>query len=325
MAELSWWWSSNHTGDGAHTTQSELFAIWTAFFGDGVVADPGDGLDTLLVTGTTSPVSVATGWAVVGGSMYRNSAISTSLTITTPAVQRAYRIVLRADYDAQTVRLVAVAGTDGTTTPPALVQSATYPSGGQTWEISLATLVILSTGAITVTDTRTYALMGCAITTINIANLAVTTAKLNDAAVTYAKMAADAKAACSVIQQATVAATLQSTTASWVDFITSGDITVAASPIHPGSGGHIQINAKVCFEEGGSGEDAIEAQLLVDGTVRDSATSVGDWGANKGTLPLQWVGDIANGTKVVKVQIRKVTGPAASCTAVSKLSYLLFS
>jgi hypothetical protein len=95
-------------------------------------------------------VAVDIGAAFVNGKFYRNSA-SLNINIPTPTGQaRIDRIVLRADYTAQTVRAVRLAGTEGAGTPPALTQS-----DGVTWEISLAQVSITTAGVITVTSERT--------------------------------------------------------------------------------------------------------------------------------------------------------------------------
>jgi hypothetical protein len=105
----------------------------------------------LAVSGAASPVSVATGAALVYGLPYENTAIVTQ-AIATPSVgTTGHRIALRASWAAQTVRVVDIASADGTAAIPALVQSP-----GVTYDIPLATLTITTGGVITVTDARVF-------------------------------------------------------------------------------------------------------------------------------------------------------------------------
>lgn len=109
-------------------------------------------LNALAVSGTSSPVSVASGAAVVYGYPYTNDA-STTVAIATPTTAtRIDRIVLRASWAAQTVRITRIAGTEGSGSAPAMTQTA-----GTTWDIPLATVSITTGGVITVTDARVYA------------------------------------------------------------------------------------------------------------------------------------------------------------------------
>jgi hypothetical protein len=127
MAQKSLFWSTGSTGDGLTTyTQTEILDWLTRTFLvdttiQGVVAGY---LNKLAVSGTASPISIASGAAVVAGIPYSNST-STTLTIATPTTgTTGHRIVLRADYTAQTVRVVDIASSDGTSAIPALTQSA---------------------------------------------------------------------------------------------------------------------------------------------------------------------------------------------------------
>jgi hypothetical protein len=107
----------------------------------------------LTVSGSVSPLTVATGAAVVNGIPYEND-VAFSLTVPTPAVgTTGKRVVLRADYTARTVRIVLLTSADGVSAFPALVQ--TGPPSGM-WDISLATLSVTTGGGITVTDTRQF-------------------------------------------------------------------------------------------------------------------------------------------------------------------------
>lgn len=179
MAEISRLWETA-TGTGDSDTggieDDDWFQIFRSFFTRtsnlGGVAP--DFQNELAVTGTSSPVSVNTGAALVYGIPYFNSA-SVTVAIATPASStRVDRIVLRASYAAQTVRITRIAGTEGAGTP-AMTQSA-----GTTWDIPLANVSITTGGVITVTDAREWLL--------GIGDSTVDSTKLADDAVTFAKM-----------------------------------------------------------------------------------------------------------------------------------------
>ncbi len=153
MAESSIFWTTNGTGDGgANYTESQLVAwLRRTFIRDvttqGVLAGYANGLK---VTGTSTPVSVATGAAMVYGFPYESTGV-VAVAVATPSVStRIDRIVLRVDWTAQTVRIARVAGVEGGSAP-ALTQTA-----NTTWDISLAQVAITTGGVITVTDERSY-------------------------------------------------------------------------------------------------------------------------------------------------------------------------
>jgi hypothetical protein len=105
----------------------------------------------LAVSGTSSPMTLATGSACVYGFFY-HCTVAGDVTKATPSVgTTGFRVVLRAGWTAQTVRVAVVSSADGVSTIPAVTQSA-----GTTWEISLATGTITTGGVITLTDARTF-------------------------------------------------------------------------------------------------------------------------------------------------------------------------
>lgn len=190
-AEKSILWSTTGTGDGTGSgyTADNMFELWRALVAgknstnlSGVVPDY---QNKLAVSGASSPVAVATGSAVVYGIPYFNSA-SVNVTVPTPATAtRIDRIVLRASWAAQTVRITRVAGVEGGGAP-SLTQSA-----GVTWDMPLALVQVTTGGVVTITDEREYVALvpDGGIATAKLADLAVTTAKLADSAVTSAKIA----------------------------------------------------------------------------------------------------------------------------------------
>lgn len=180
MAESSILWTTDGTGDGNNSGytmaqvvewQRMLFAGLTGADLSGVAPDY---LNELAVSGTGSPMAVATGGAVVYGFPYFNTA-SVNVAISTPSVStRIDRVVLRVNWTAQTVRIALVAGVEGGGAP-SLTQSA-----GTTWEMPLAQASITTGGVITLTDQREW---------LNVVgDGAIVTAKLADTAVTFAKM-----------------------------------------------------------------------------------------------------------------------------------------
>lgn len=181
MAEKSIFWSAPTTGDGsAAYTETELFS-WLART---LLVDPatqgvhGNYANKLAVSGVASPLTVATGAATVYGIPYENTA-AVALAVPTPSVgTTGKRVVLRADFTANTVRIVLITSADGTSAFPALTQDATRATY---WEIALANLSVTTGGVITVTDARTFAHF----------NTMVSSAMLDAGSVNTAALAAD--------------------------------------------------------------------------------------------------------------------------------------
>lgn len=176
MAESSIFWTTGSTGDGAAPYTQAQIIDWLrrTFINDptvqGVLSGYGNELEP---TGTTSPVTVDSGAAMVYGFPY-DSTTPVTVAITTPSIgTTGHRIVLRANWTAQTVRIALLSSSDGVASIPALTQTP-----DTVWEISLASLVITTGGAITVTDTRQYVqpnfvLLDGSVTTAKLANDAV--------------------------------------------------------------------------------------------------------------------------------------------------------
>lgn len=102
------------------------------------------GLNTLAVTAGSGQVSVASGVALVNGTIYVNDA-SLNVSVSTPAsATRIDRIILRWGSVAATVRAVRLAGTEGGAAPSLTQNSTTY-------EVSLAQISTTTGGTITVT------------------------------------------------------------------------------------------------------------------------------------------------------------------------------
>ena len=182
MAESSIWWTTDGTGDGVGGgyTQAQLIKFFSALF---VSDDTDEGVamgysNELAVSGAATPVSVAAGAALCYGFGYFSTAAE-NVAVPTPAGNtRIDRIVLQADWTAQTVRIARIAGVEGAGTPPALTQT-----DGTKWEISLAQASITTGGVITLTDEREWLHPNIEIETAMIEAGAVTATEIADDAV----------------------------------------------------------------------------------------------------------------------------------------------
>lgn len=135
-------------------------------------------LDELEVTGASSPINVATGWAIVKGKLVKNTS-NVSVNIPTPASNpRIDRIVVQVDFTTTPVSasIVRVAGTEATVpSVPALDQV-----DGTIWQVPLAQAIVTTGGVVTIADDRRYLGHGH-VDTDSIQDGAVTRAKLSAA------------------------------------------------------------------------------------------------------------------------------------------------
>jgi hypothetical protein len=155
MVERSLFWDTELLGDGGPYTQTH---IHDQFFrsvingtGDRAVVNGWRG--QLLVSGTSSPLTVAAGGGCVYGMLFDMDE-ATTVDIPTPSTGASrYDIVcLRRDWASQTVRVYRHPGVAaGAPVVPTLTQTA-----GTYWEAPLATVLVDDAGAITVTDSRDY-------------------------------------------------------------------------------------------------------------------------------------------------------------------------
>jgi len=156
MTETSIPWPETGGGDAGTYSDDQWSDIWRKLYTldraeEGVI----NGFaNELAVSGVTSPVSIATGAALVDGKYYESTAAETkSISTPTTGNSRIDVIVLRKGWVAQTVRIAVVAGTQAPSpTKPAITQS-----DGTTWDVELAELIITDAGNITVTDNRHFA------------------------------------------------------------------------------------------------------------------------------------------------------------------------
>ena len=153
MPEKSIFWETGALGDGASEyTLTELTRWLSQSFASTTVDEAimknygGE----MAVSGVASPVSIATGGALVHGFPYWHTVASTLVIGTPVGDTRIDRIVLAADYVAQTVRLKLLTGIEGGGIP------AMTRNTGVLWEIPLARASITVGGVITLTDERVF-------------------------------------------------------------------------------------------------------------------------------------------------------------------------
>jgi hypothetical protein len=156
MAQTSRFWTTDGNGDGATAyTMAEIAEVFRTAFTSDNYATQGvlkGYLNGLAVSGTASPISVATGAAMVYGFFYTNDAALDVAVATPISGTTGHRLVLRASWSTtQTVRVYDIASADGTATIPAVTQTP-----GTTYDITLATFTITTGGVIAVTDARAY-------------------------------------------------------------------------------------------------------------------------------------------------------------------------
>lgn len=157
MAEYSYLWSHpSQPGDGTaamnRTDWSTQASILAACGGmEGVAANYLNSCAGTVMGANT--VQIDTGGAVVDGKPYNNSAPLSINIPSTVTYTRIDRIVLRANWSAQTVRLTRIAGTEASSPiAPAITQTS-----GTTYDIKLYRALVNTTGTVTLTDERTMA------------------------------------------------------------------------------------------------------------------------------------------------------------------------
>lgn len=193
MSQDSFWWTTGGAGDGSATytradlkTVAEILAACHLF--EGVAPDYLKNLDGSVPGANTARIT--DGGAIVDGKPYINTADE---DVTIPSAvgvgnTRIDRIVLRADWTAQTVRITRIAGTDAATpSAPAITQTS-----GTTYDIRLYQALVDTSGTVTLTDEREMAQVRQA--SIEDGILSADTAgrlKMADAFVNTAKLADD--------------------------------------------------------------------------------------------------------------------------------------
>ena len=199
MTQDSYWWTTGGAGDGSATFTradlSEIAKILAACLDDEGVAPAY--LNALAPSANgANTVRVATGGALVDGKPYLNNAnVDTNIPSAVGGGNtRIDRLVLRADWSAQTVRITRIAGTDAASpSAPAITQTSST-----TYDIKICQALVTTGGVVTVTDERTFAQVGASngladsiVTTAKLASDSVTAAKIADAAIDDAAQIVD--------------------------------------------------------------------------------------------------------------------------------------
>ena len=155
-------------------------ALFASAAAEGVLENVGN---ELAVSGSSSPLSIATGAALVDGFFVNSDAVE-SRSVTTPSSTTGGHVIVRLNWTTQTADIVVVLNTTGNTSPPALTQN-----DGTQWEIRLATFTITNTGVITLTDARSFAHFATRVSSTMIDTGAVTNDKIPDGAIQSVKLA----------------------------------------------------------------------------------------------------------------------------------------
>jgi len=190
MTEKSLFWTTGGAGDGASTyTRSDwgkAFKIVASCRASEGVA-PNFSNECVGSVPGTNTARIGTGAALVDGKPYENSA---PVDVTIPSAvgggnARIDRIVLRANWTAQTVRITRIAGTDAVSpTAPAVTQTSET-----TYDIMLYQALVTTAGVVTLTNERVMADLAAGdVTSTMIADNAVITAKIPDASIPNSKL-----------------------------------------------------------------------------------------------------------------------------------------
>jgi len=156
MAEDSGHWTTDGTGDGAAGgyTMAELTQWFRMLWlndpdTEGVALGFLNDLEVTDIGGRN--LQIDTGGAVVYGYPYWNTSAVTK-GLTHPVVgTTGWRLVLRASWVAQTVRITLLEAADGAPAPPDAVHNS-----GVTWDISIAYGTITTGDVVSITDDRHY-------------------------------------------------------------------------------------------------------------------------------------------------------------------------
>lgn len=156
MVERSRPWTGTTTGDAGPYSANNWAEVWRALFSNDGGVEQGviRGLTNELA-GTTAAnqVNINTGGAVVYGRFYVNDAsVAVTIPSATAGNERIDRIVLRADWTLQTIRITRIAGVnDPAPTAPAITQTA-----DTTWDMPLYQARVTDAGVVTLTDEREF-------------------------------------------------------------------------------------------------------------------------------------------------------------------------
>jgi len=151
MAESSFLWDADGGGDESPHSEADVTAMFNAFMGgSGVIFGI---LNSLAPSVNGSDIRIASGWAMVDGHPYRNSATLDTAVVQPSVGTTGRRMVLQCTWGAtQTVRIAEISSADGTATIPALTQTP-----GTLYEISLCSYTVTTLSVVgSFADTRTF-------------------------------------------------------------------------------------------------------------------------------------------------------------------------
>lgn len=156
VSQESIFWPTSGIGDGTatgYTSDQWKWAMRMMWLNDPTTQGVAVGfLNDLEVTNPGGrTLRVASGGAIVYGSPYRNTQ-DVDFTLTLPVIATTgWRLILRSDWEAQTVRLVLLESADGVAAIPGVTQTA-----GVTWDITLTTGTITVVPVVAITDARAF-------------------------------------------------------------------------------------------------------------------------------------------------------------------------
>lgn len=288
MAEFSMWWTTGGAGDGSATYTRSDHAMWAKVLAscNGLEGVAPNYLNKLAGTVTAlNTVSINTGGALVDGKIYNNSS---AVSVNIPSAvgggnTRIDRIVARADWTAQTVRITRIAGTDAAV-PTAPAKSS---SSGTLYDILLYQALVDTAGTVILTDERTMAQAQ----TVDLADLAVSEAKIAALAVTSGKLGAGAVIAGKIGANAINSTGLFSYGAIEAAAIKDGEIIAGKI----GTGG-VSAAAQIA-------NDVIDSQHYVDGSI--DTVHIGDSQVTAAKIANDSVDDTKVGDRVAQVYRRQ--------------------
>ena len=151
MAESSIMWTTGGAGDGTNPyTMAQVIKWLERTLGSGIHLGYTNECEP---TEAAPNVAVDSGAATIHGFPYENTAaLNVNIPNTGAGDERIDRIVLRANWAAQTVRITRIVGVEA----PAPVAPAITQNDGVTWDEYICQARVTDAGAITVTDERTY-------------------------------------------------------------------------------------------------------------------------------------------------------------------------
>lgn len=262
VSQDSMFWPTSGIGDGVATGYAS--DQWGQFLRMTWLKSPStqyvalDYLDSLEVTNPAGvTLRVASGGAIVYGFPYRNS-VDVDFALAIPVINTTgWRLVLRADWVTQTVRLVLLESADGVLATPAMTQTA-----GVRYEVTLATGTITIAPAVAITDERTYLEPSIEIDNEHITNrtrrfFVNTAVGFNNTDGTEIFRFSSSGLICPDLKQCTI----QGWFTAPIDFRTGGTMTVTAV-VTPDAGGNVWSTPVATY--GGCGEN-FSAHIVTPG------------------------------------------------------------